>query len=105
MLIKKIQAFTLRTNIFKKFAKLEKSFPQERFFQVEDKTGLMFTMQDKPGVLMEALKVFSKNGVNLTYINSRPSKFISQNSGKKIDFFIIVEFGPFRCFLRINYVY
>ncbi len=53
--------------------RLEKSFPAERFFEVEDKTGLIFTLEDKPGVLLEALKVFSKYGVNLTYINSRPS--------------------------------
>lgn len=72
---------------YKFSTKLEKSFPSERFFEVEDKTGLIFTLEDKPGVLMEALKVFSKHGVNLSYINSRPSKF-SMNSHKNVDFFV-----------------
>ena len=66
---------------------LGKSFPQERFFEIEDKTGLTFSLEDKPGILLEALKIFSNHNVNLTYINSRPSKYVSGRS-KHIDFHV-----------------
>lgn len=65
----------------------EKSYPQERYFEVEDKMGLLVTMDDHPGVLAETLNIFLRNNVNLTYINSKPSKYSSQN-GKKVEFFM-----------------
>lgn len=36
--------------------------------------SFMFTVGDKPGALTEILKLFDKHGVNLTSIESRPSK-------------------------------
>lgn len=39
-----------------------------------DKTSLMFSIKDAPGVLHELLKTFSDLGINLTRIESRPSK-------------------------------
>jgi len=39
-----------------------------------DKTSVMFSVKDKPGVLHDMLNSFKKNGVNLTKIESRPSK-------------------------------
>jgi chorismate mutase/prephenate dehydratase len=39
-----------------------------------DKTSLMFSIKDAPGVLHTMLKAFSDRGINLTRIESRPSK-------------------------------
>lgn len=40
----------------------------------EDKSAIMFTTQHKAGALAEVLAVFRDNGINLTFITSRPSK-------------------------------
>lgn len=39
-----------------------------------DKTSLMFTTAHKAGALVEVLNVFAKHGINLTNIDTRPSK-------------------------------
>lgn len=39
-----------------------------------DKTSLMFTTTHKAGALVEALNVFANHGINLTNIDTRPSK-------------------------------
>jgi len=62
--------------------------PMEHF-QDEDKTGLLITLEDKPGILAKITQIFAKNNVNLTYINSRPSKFLTTSNEKRlIDFFV-----------------
>ena len=40
----------------------------------KDKTSLLFTARHQPGSLLAALKPFAKQGINLTRIESRPSK-------------------------------
>lgn len=40
----------------------------------DDKTSLMFSLQDKPGALFNALKPFSRLKLNMSKIESRPSK-------------------------------
>ncbi len=40
----------------------------------KDKTSLIFAVRDEPGALYRALEAFSKKGVNLTKIESRPSR-------------------------------
>ena len=39
-----------------------------------DKTSIMFTMKDRTGALHDVLVPFKKNNINLTKIESRPSK-------------------------------
>ena len=39
-----------------------------------DKTSIMFSVKDKPGALHDILVPFKKNGINMTKIESRPSK-------------------------------
>ena len=39
-----------------------------------DKTALLFATAHQPGALVKVLDIFRSNGVNMTYIESRPSK-------------------------------
>lgn len=39
----------------------------------DDKTSIMFATQDKPGALVEVLRVFEEAGINLSHIDKRPS--------------------------------
>ncbi len=51
-----------------------------------DKTSLVFGLKDKPGALFDALKVFKDYNINLTRIESRPTK-------KKLgDYLFIIDF-------------
>lgn len=38
----------------------------------DDKTSIMFTTDDKPGALVEVLRVFQDAGINLSHIDKRP---------------------------------
>lgn len=40
----------------------------------DDKTSLMFSVKDRPGALFQVLKPFSELGINLSKIESRPTK-------------------------------
>jgi len=40
----------------------------------DDKTTVMFTLKDEVGALLNVLQSFRENGINLTWIHSRPSK-------------------------------
>lgn len=39
-----------------------------------DKTSIAFSTENKSGALLEILQIFSKHNINLSYIDSRPSK-------------------------------
>jgi chorismate mutase/prephenate dehydratase len=56
---------------FTRFLVISKDFPKK---SGKDKTSIMFSIQDKPGALYNILEPFKKAKINLTKIESRPSK-------------------------------
>ncbi|HCZ11432.1 MAG TPA: prephenate dehydratase, partial [Nitrospiraceae bacterium] len=56
---------------FTRFLVITRDFPAKTG---KDKTSIMFTIKDKPGALYEILHPFRKSKINLTKIESRPSK-------------------------------
>jgi len=40
----------------------------------DDKTSVVFTTKDEPGALVNVLAAFREDGVNMSFIQSRPSK-------------------------------
>ncbi|KAL5475617.1 hypothetical protein EMCRGX_G025452 [Ephydatia muelleri] len=53
-------------------------------------TTVVFSLQDSKGALARALKPFEDLGINITHIESRPSK---TNPGKEYDFFVEFDGG------------
>ena len=75
-------AETYRLNILKEHINDDKT-NQTRYVLIgdfdtpitgNDKTTIAFSTGNTPGALLEVLKSFLENGINLTYISSRPSK-------------------------------
>lgn len=58
-------------NNFTRFLVITRGYPAKTG---KDKTSIMFTIKDKPGALYEILHPFRKSKINLTKIESRPSK-------------------------------
>lgn len=56
---------------YTRFLVIAKDFPPKTG---TDKTSIMFSIKDKPGALHLMLRPFAKHGINLTKIESRPSK-------------------------------
>jgi chorismate mutase/prephenate dehydratase len=56
---------------FTRFLVISKDFPKK---SGRDKTSIMFSIKDKPGALYNILEPFKKAKINLTKIESRPSK-------------------------------
>ncbi|MEK6527873.1 MAG: prephenate dehydratase [Nitrospirota bacterium] len=56
---------------YTRFLVIAKDFPPKTG---KDKTSIMFSIKDKPGALHLMLRPFSKHRINLTKIESRPSK-------------------------------
>jgi len=54
-----------------RFLVISKEFPSKTG---KDKTSIMFSIKDRPGVLYDILSPFKKAKINLTKIESRPSK-------------------------------
>lgn len=56
---------------YTRFLVISKDFPKK---SGRDKTSIMFTLKNKPGSLYDSLEPFKKARINLTKIESRPSK-------------------------------
>lgn len=39
-----------------------------QLWDMEDRSGILLTLQDRPGILNDALEVFKKNEINMTSI-------------------------------------
>jgi phenylalanine-4-hydroxylase len=61
-----------------------------RLWEVENRTSLQFTLSESHGVLNKALNILTSNKINLTRINSKPSKIV-ENNWRTVDFFIDLE--------------
>lgn len=60
-----------QVNNFTRFLVIGKKFADK---SGNDKTSLMFSVKDEPGILYRMLEPFAKRGINLTKIESRPLK-------------------------------
>jgi len=61
----------------------------EKYFEVNDKTGIVVTFADEKGILSRALSTFDRYGVNLTHIESKPSKYVKNKVA--FDFYIAFQ--------------
>ena len=61
----------------------------EKYFELCDKTGIIVTLTDQTGILSKALAIFDKHEINLTHIESKPSKFIKKRNA--FDFYLDFE--------------
>lgn len=43
-------------------------------WEMEDRVGILLTLEDRPGILNDALGVLQKHNINMTSISSRPPK-------------------------------
>lgn len=59
-------------------------------WEVQDRTSVLVTLSEAPGMLNKALNILTSNQINMTRIQSRPSKFI-HNNWRQVDFFIDIE--------------
>ena len=61
-----------------------------KLWETIDKTSLSFTVTESHGVLNKALNILTTNQINLTRINSKPSKFV-YNNWRKTNFYIDID--------------
>ncbi len=59
------------TDNYTRFLVIAQSFPSR---SGKDKTSILFSVKDRPGALYSILQPFAKGGINLTKIESRPSR-------------------------------
>lgn len=59
-------------------------------WEIQNRTSLQFTLSESHGVLNKALNILTTNSINLTRIQSKPSKFVN-NDMRQVDFFIDIE--------------
>jgi len=91
--INKTNKFTKSTFAFSSSSKDQnrsEHFQIQSHTQTEDKASLLLTMENKAGVLAKFANIFASNGVNLSYINSRPSKFLTKEK-RCVDFYVDCE--------------
>jgi prephenate dehydratase len=45
-------------------------------WEMDDRSSIILTLSDKPGILNKALNIMTANNLNMTAIQSRPPKLI-----------------------------
>ena len=63
-----------------------------RLWEMEDRVGILLTLEDKPGILTLALQILTYNSINMTSIQSKPPKLVR---GKRLMNFNIDFHGSF----------
>jgi len=63
-----------------------------KLWEMEDRVGILLTVDDTPGVLSKALQILTSNSINMTSIASRPPKL---SGNKKLINFNIDFHGSF----------
>ena len=48
-------------------------------WEMEDRSGILLTLSDRPGILNDALAILKNNNINMTSIASRPPKTTESN--------------------------
>ena len=61
-----------------------------KYWELEDRTAIAFSLPDRPGVLLDALQVFTKNRINMTSLQSKP-QIIEHGLGRHFEFFVDFE--------------
>jgi prephenate dehydratase len=84
LLLPSTQSLKLRS-----FSSQDNAAEAHPHWEIKDKTGIQFTVTDKPGILKNILKVFTTNNIDLTYINSKPAPF----SDRKKEAVFFVDFN------------
>ena len=51
-----------------------------QLWEMEDRVGILLTLDDSPGILNQALTILQNNKINMTSIQSRPPKTVSNES-------------------------
>ena len=51
-----------------------------QLWEMEDRVGILLTLDDQPGILNKALSILQSKNINLTSIQSRPPKTISDET-------------------------
>ena len=68
------------------FTKISKLDSMQNNFN--DKIGLIITLEDKPGNLVNILNMIAKENINISYICSKPGIFKTSNQEQTVDMFI-----------------
>jgi len=51
-----------------------------QLWEMEDRVGILLTLDDSPGILNKALTILQDNKINMTSIQSRPPKTVSNEN-------------------------
>jgi len=51
-----------------------------QLWEMEDRVGILLTLDDRPGILNQALTILQDNKINMTSIQSRPPKTVVNES-------------------------
>lgn len=66
------------------------STERSKLWEIQNRTSIQFTLSESHGVLNKALNILTSNRINLTRIQSKPSKFVEDN-WRTVDFFVDLE--------------